>query len=258
MGCCGGGSTASFHSIDASASPVWSSGAQELIAPTQLVSISATALREINAAVSQIPDDENTAIAWLTSRRTPELEDWQGEALAALAAFRLVCVDGCAWVCRLSTFREMGGLFVEPDLLSAYQSMLLVWQGQRLPAGDASLRRWRIEAETAIRREVTFLGLPWSADRLRDCQYLGEILHREPCHCGDSATVAIRACHCLARIRSFQARAWCVPLQIHWDRLADPMARTSFQCCESCHHHSDPQLPVSDTDRTIATAATER
>ncbi len=89
------------------------------------------------------------------------------------------------------------------------------------------------------------------------CQHLGESQFDEPCSCGASLRVSVHACHCPTRVRSFQQHAWCVPLSLNWDRLADPMARTSFQCCETCQHRSDPQLPVSDTDRTIATSVTE-
>lgn len=68
------------------------------------------------------------------------------------------------------------------------------------------------------------------------CNHLGLVVADEPCNCGSATRVSIHACHCPDRIRSWQDHAWCVPLQQNWNRLADPMARTSFQCCEGCQN----------------------
>ena len=77
------------------------------------------------------------------------------------------------------------------------------------------------------------------------CIHEGEIVFDEPCECGASSRIAIHACHSSDRIRRSQTRAWCVPLLLNWDRLADPMARTSFRCCESCEFRQLSDAPVS-------------
>lgn len=68
------------------------------------------------------------------------------------------------------------------------------------------------------------------------CGHLGIAVAEEPCSCGSAIRISIHACHSPDRVRSWQDHAWCVPLSLNWDRLADPLARTSFQCCESCPH----------------------
>lgn len=70
------------------------------------------------------------------------------------------------------------------------------------------------------------------------CEHRGQILTDEPCSCGSISRVSVYACYSPARVRSFQDHAYCVPLSVNWDRLADPMARTSFPCCETCEHRT--------------------
>ena len=92
------------------------------------------------------------------------------------------------------------------------------------------------------------------------CLSLGEVLADEPCSCGSATRISIHACHSPDRVRNWQQHAWCVPLQLNWDRLADPMARTSFRCCEACefrHVSAAPDFRYGSDDQHDPNQAVE-
>ena len=76
------------------------------------------------------------------------------------------------------------------------------------------------------------------------CKHLGEVVFGEACSCGSELQIAVHSCRSPDRLRGRRSRAWCVPLELSWDRLADPMARTSFRCCESCEFRQASAAPA--------------
>jgi hypothetical protein len=91
----------------------------------------------------------------------------------------------------------------------------------------------------------------------KKCVYEGEAVFDEPCSCGSSTWISIHSCSSPERVRGWQKNSWCVPLLVRWDQLADPMARTSFQCCESCEFRQESAAPADRQNKDDQSDANE-
>lgn len=77
---------------------------------------------------------------------------------------------------------------------------------------------------------------------VKKCDWLGEVVHEEPCTCGSASRVAIHACQHEDMKRTSGSLGVCVPEAKNSSRIKDKDARRSIQCCESC-----PLRTISET-----------
>lgn len=93
------------------------------------------------------------------------------------------------------------------------------------------------------------------------CGYLGKVVSKEPCSCGDSKTIEVHECRLLKTLVSLSGRGGrpkrCVPLQRDYRKMKNLEERLATICCEDCEHYSPPRWIskrklVEDTDRLLA------
>lgn len=83
--------------------------------------------------------------------------------------------------------------------------------------------------------------------RLEPCDFLGDVVHLEPCTCGSSSMIAIHACNHEERKRRSGDPGLCVTSKVNLNKIRDKDVRASMQCCESC-----PLRCITPTDPAAA------